>query len=82
MIVWLLKRSENPEVEFHGKESLNFQISFTIYTLFAALSVILLIGLVALPVVLLLQFIFTIIAAVRASTGERYAYPLTIRLVK
>lgn len=31
LLVWLLKRGEDPQVDAHGKESLNFQISITIY---------------------------------------------------
>ena len=33
LIVWAMKRSENPEVEFHGKESLNFQITASLAVL-------------------------------------------------
>ena len=31
LIVWLIKKDELPLVDQHGKESLNFQISMTIY---------------------------------------------------
>jgi uncharacterized protein len=30
-IVWLAKRDDSPEIDAHGKESLNFQISMLIY---------------------------------------------------
>ena len=32
LLVWLLKRDESPEIDAHGKESLNFQLSMFIYT--------------------------------------------------
>ena len=31
LIIWLIKRDEDPFVDLCGKESLNFQISMTIY---------------------------------------------------
>src|SRR5438132_14309579 len=33
LIVWLVKRNDSPEIDEHGKESLNFQISMLIYNL-------------------------------------------------
>src|SRR4029453_15764371 len=31
LVVWLIKRGDSPEIDAHGKESLNFQISMLIY---------------------------------------------------
>jgi len=31
LIIWLAKRGDSPEIDAHGKESLNFQISMLIY---------------------------------------------------
>jgi uncharacterized Tic20 family protein len=36
LIVWLVKRDESPEIDAHGKEALNFQISMLIYNAVAA----------------------------------------------
>ena len=36
LIVWLAKRDDSPEIDAHGKESLNFQISMLIYNAVAA----------------------------------------------
>src|SRR5699024_1564126 len=33
LLIWLLKRDESEYVDFHGKEFLNFFISYTIYGL-------------------------------------------------
>jgi uncharacterized Tic20 family protein len=80
LVAWLLKR-DDPYVGWHAKEALNFNISFMIYGLVAAISIILLIGIVLLPVVLVTWFILTIVATVKASGGGYYRYPLTIRFV-
>jgi hypothetical protein len=31
LVIWLSKKNQHPVINSHGKESLNFQISFTIY---------------------------------------------------
>ena len=38
LVVWLLKRDQSPEIDEHGKESVNFQVSMFIYI--AGLSVV------------------------------------------
>ena len=82
LIVWLLKRDESPEIDAHGKEALNFQISMLIYNALAAVFCIVLIGFLILPVLWVLNALFVIIAAIKASDGELYRYPLTIRFLQ
>lgn len=80
LAVWLIKR-DDPYVEAQAKEALNFNLSFTLYGVVAAVSIILLVGLVALPAVLVTWFVLVIVASVRASNGQSYRYPFTIRFV-
>ena len=82
LVVWMLKKDEMPLVDDQGKESINFQISMTIYILVAAPTVCIGIGFVILPVLGVLDLVFTIIAAVKAGSGEAYRYPMTIRFIK
>ncbi|MBA2272218.1 MAG: DUF4870 domain-containing protein [Chthoniobacterales bacterium] len=82
LVVWLLKRDESPEIDAHGKEALNFQISMLIYNAIAAVFCIVLIGFLILPVLWILNAVFVIIAAIKASDGELYRYPLTIRFIQ
>src|ERR1041385_2320765 len=79
LIVWLVKRDRSPEIDAHGKESVNFQISMLIYNAIAAVFCIALIGFVLLPVLWILNAVFVIIAAIQASDGKFYRYPMTIR---
>ena len=81
LVLWLVKRSD-PFVDQNGKEALNFNLSFLIYGIASAILIILLIGLLLLPAVLITWFVLLIIAAVKASNGEDYRYPLTIRFVQ
>lgn len=82
LIIWLLKRSQSAYLDYVGKEVLNFQISYTIYTVLATALCYLCIGFIFLPVVFVLWIIFMIIAAVKTSNGEGYAYPLTIKFLR
>ena len=82
LIIWLIKKDEMPTVDQHGKESLNFQISMTIYGLVAGLLTFVLIGFLLLPIVVIAQIVFVVIASIKANNGEAYRYPLTIRFIK
>jgi hypothetical protein len=82
LIVWLLKRDESPEIDAHGKEAINFQISMLIYNVIAGVFCIILIGFLVLPVLWVLNAVFVIIAAIKASDGELYRYPLAIRFLQ
>jgi hypothetical protein len=82
LIVWLVKRDESPEIDAHGKEAVNFQISMLIYNIVAAVFCLILIGFVFLAVLWVLNAVFVIIAAIRASDGKFYRYPMTIRFIQ
>jgi uncharacterized Tic20 family protein len=82
LIVWLMKKAESPSVDAHGKEAINFQISMTIWVLLCAASWLVLIGIVLLPAALITGIVLTVIGTIKASNGELYRYPLTIRFIK
>jgi uncharacterized Tic20 family protein len=82
LIVWLVKRDEDPFADQCGKESLNFQISMTIYNVIAGILILLFVGLFIIPVLMILNIVYTIIAAIKASEGTSYTYPFTIRFIK
>ena len=82
LIVWLIKRPESREVDEHGKEALNFQISMLIYSIVAGILCFVLIGFLLLPILHILNLALVIVAALRAGEGQLYRYPLTIRFLK
>lgn len=82
LIIWLIKRDQSWFIDDQGKESLNFQISMTIYLIIAGLSILVLVGIVLLPLLLLVDLILVVIAAIKANEGTAYRYPLTIRFIK
>ncbi len=93
LLIWLIKKDEMPLVNAEGKESLNFQISISIYALIISI-----VGIATIfieyeseflwPFALLLfvlalsQIVLVIIAAVKVSRGTPFKYPLTMRFIK
>ena len=82
LIIWLIKRDESPFVDRAGKNYLNFLLSYLIWITVASIAIFIIIGIIILPILLLLNFIFTIVAAVKAYNGEDYLPPLSIRFFK
>jgi uncharacterized protein len=82
LIVWLAKRSDSPEIDENGKESLNFQISMLIYNVIAGVLCLVLIGFILLAILHILNLVLVIVASIQASEGKLYRYPMTIRLIK
>jgi uncharacterized Tic20 family protein len=85
LIIWLTKKDSHPFINDQAREALNFNISMTIYLIvssFLAMFLFFLIIPVLLPfAVVVANVIFAIIAGSKASAGEAYRYPLTLRLV-
>ena len=83
LIVWLTQKDKSAYIDYHGKESLNFQISITI-ALVCCLPFILLFGLGILMMIAvgIYAVVMAFIAGLKANEGVRYAYPYTLRLIK
>lgn len=82
LVIWLIKKNEFPFVDEQGKESLNFQISMSIYAIVAGILCFIFIGFILLGVIIIVVLVLVIIASVKASNGESYRYPFTIRFFK
>src|SRR5699024_12598050 len=72
LIIWLIKREESEFVDYHGKEYMNFFISFAIYSFVSTLLMIILIGFVLLFIIGYVYFIFIIIVLYIVSYVCRY----------
>lgn len=81
LVLWLLKREGNPFVDDQGREAVNFQITVTLAALVSAALMMVLIGFVLLFALAVYWLVVTIVAALHASRGEAYRYPLTLRLI-
>ena len=81
LIVWQIQKNKSAFVDYHGKESVNFQITMAIALGVSFLLFLLLVGLILIWIVLGVWLVFTIIAAIKAYNGESYRYPLTYRFI-
>ncbi len=81
LLVMLIQGDKSPFVRAHAVESLNFQLSLLIYAIVSAVMILVVIGIFMLIAVGLMWLIFPILATIKASAGEPYRYPLTIRLI-
>jgi uncharacterized Tic20 family protein len=81
LVIWLLKRDSSDYVAEHARESLNFQLSMTLYAIVAGLLVFVLIGYLLLGLLAIADFLLVIVAATHASRGDLYRYPITLRLI-
>ena len=82
LIIWLIKKDQSAFVDEQGKEALNFQITILIGFVVAGVLTVILIGALLMPVLLVVNLVFCILAAVAVSKGEHYKYPFAIRLLK
>lgn len=81
LVVYLAMRNESESVAANAREALNFHISVLIYALCCIPLVFVVIGIPLLIVLGVGSFVLAIIATIKASNGECYRYPLTLRLV-
>jgi uncharacterized protein len=82
IIIWQSKKYDFPELDEHGKEVLNFNISIMIYSLVSTVLILVIIGIVMLLIIGIVAFILMLIGTVKAGDGVLYRYPLTIRFIK
>ena len=82
LVVYLAMRGESEYAACNAREALNFHISVIIYALCCIPLMFVLIGIPLAILIGLSSVVLAIIAAVKASKGEIYQYPLTIRLVR
>jgi uncharacterized protein len=82
LAVWLTRRDRDPFIDQAGREALNFGISIAIYGVVALVAALLLVGIPVLIVGVIAWVMLASLAAAKASQGQSYRYPLTMRFVR
>jgi uncharacterized Tic20 family protein len=92
LVLWLAKRESHPFIDAQGKEALNFNLSALLYIVvlfvFGFIFTVLTLGfglfllVPAFIAAMAAWVVLVIVAAVKASKGELFRYPLTIRFVR
>jgi len=82
LVIWLIKKDEDPFIDSQGKESLNFQITVAIAMIISWLLCFACIGVVLVPAVAIVDIVFCILATIKVNSGQAYRYPVSIRFIK
>jgi uncharacterized protein len=82
LAVWLTRRDRDPFIDQAGREALNFGISIAIYGAVLVVAALMLVGIPFLIIGVVAWVVLASLAAVKASQGQPYRYPLTLRLVR
>ena len=69
LIIWLLKKDQSAFIDEQGKEALNFQITVMIAFVGSWILMFVLIGMLLMPLLLIANLVFCILAAVAVSKG-------------
>ena len=82
LIIWIIKKDEDPFVADQSREALNFQITLFIGWIISSMLSMVCIGFFLMPILLVLQIVFAIIGGMKANEGVQYRYPFALRLIK
>lgn len=79
IVGYVFLKDKGPFVGHHAKESLNFSITVALISVVLAISIV---GWLIIWLVPVYWTVMRIIAALKASQGEFFKYPMTIRFIK
>ncbi|BBM03014.1 DUF4870 domain-containing protein [Microbulbifer sp. GL-2] len=82
IIMWATTRDHSTDIDRHGKMIFNWMLSLLIYSVVSAILIVVGIGILALLVLALINIIFIIIGAIKASEGALWRYPISIPFFK
>lgn len=82
VVIWAMKKDGDGFVNRHGIAAINFRISMYLYAIVCFVLMLVVVGFFALFALGLVDLVFTVIAAVKASEGKPYRYPLSLRLIR
>jgi uncharacterized Tic20 family protein len=82
LVVWIARRDQSAFVAEHAREALNFNITVVLAALVCMLLMLVFVGFILGTALFVVWLVFTLIAAIKASEGEHYRYPFSLRLVK
>ncbi|MCK0124636.1 DUF4870 domain-containing protein [Gelidibacter sp. F2691] len=82
LIIWITQKEKVYEMDAHGKQIINFQLSLVIYCIICVPLILFCgIGLIGFLVLGLFSIVFPILNAIKASNGELPKYPLSFNFM-
>jgi uncharacterized Tic20 family protein len=82
LVIWLVKKDTLPFVDRQGKEAMNWQLTMLIAAIVCIPLMFICVGVIVMAVLGVVDFVFPIIAALKANEGVEYKYPWRIRFFK
>lgn len=82
LAVYLARRDNSAFVAAHGKEALNFNITVLLATIVCMLLMMVFVGFLLGTALFIAWLVLTLVAAIKASEGQPYRYPVSLRLIK
>ena len=82
IVIYILKKDALPGIVPHGHVVLNWMVSALIYAVISMILIVIGIGILLLAALAILSIVFPIIGGVKASDGEVWSYPLSIKFFK
>jgi uncharacterized Tic20 family protein len=80
LIIYLVTTDKTAKI--HAKNALNWQVSVIIYWIISFILMIVLIGFLLIWILIILDIVFCILAAVNASKDKVWNYPLSFKFIK
>ena len=82
LVFWLTQKDKVYQMDAHGKNIINFQLSLIVYCIICVPLILLFgLGLLGLMVLGLVAVVFPIVNAIKASKGEIPTYPFTFNFI-
>jgi uncharacterized Tic20 family protein len=82
LVVWLAKKDSSAFVSEAAREAINFNLAVLAAYAVCVLLMFIFIGILLGAALLVFWLVMTLVAAIRASEGIHYKYPITVRVVK
>lgn len=82
IVIYILKKDTLPGIIPHGHVVFNWMVSALIYAVISMILIVIGIGILLLAALAILSIVFPIIGGVKASDGEVWSYPLSIKFFK
>ena len=81
VLMWILGKDKSDMVNRHGNRMMNWIISGFIYAIVSGILMFVVIGIPMAIAVAIMSFVFPILAAIKANSGEIWSYPLSIKFL-
>jgi uncharacterized Tic20 family protein len=80
IVIWQIKKDELPEIDEHGRIVVNWMISAAIYFAVSFLLIFVIVGIPLMAVLGIISVVFPVIGGIKASKGEIWPYPMSLRI--